>query len=959
MLLSASVLPAVSIVATKSTATELNGLTTGAGKFTFTRTGATTDPLTVQYTIDAASTAVNGTDYNTGSSLSGTIIIEAGSASVTLMINPVDTGLADGPKRVILDLATTGTSPEYTLGSKHQATVTIVDHAPTVTLTATKASASEITGQTTGAGVFTFKRSGSLSGPLTVDFTVAGTATEGTDYTALSLHTVNFSAGQAVATVLIRAIDDRLTEGTEKVTLTLAADGSPGSYHFKPTTATVNIADDTRPILLGTITPIPGGLKNTPLAITYADLVTATDPFDRAGKAILFKIKSIAAGGLLTKNGAPILLNKTTIAAGESIVWTPPTGKTGTLAAFTLLATDGSKSTASAAVSVIVGGAGVIPHPQMEVLPAALDQPQINAIIYVGNNSTPQIGQTSTIDPLTLDTTYVNTFNVTGYLDTGASGILISNPTNSVEKLPTLSSNGTPVIYSDVGVAGSDDFQVSDLVRLSLASFYQRTDLDQFSDANDTVPITMPYTPIPSPSSSVRVQIGPFTPTVDNPITDDFSDLFSDLSAVDVIGMPAMQGRVTVIDPTRVNNLGTLFDQLLSDPDHVDLSALDADMSVHSFIYAPGTPFHSSTTATDPGIPATSLHVKLSYADFGRFTQVTPDGQPGPTLVHNPIIGMDPVRLMDGTAQPSNPGIRITRDISVPDGQGGTTTQTLASEGNWLLDTGAAATIISKAQAAALDVTYKDGTFGTDNPVLVDQNGDPLPNQFQLAIGGIGGQETLAGFYLDSLTVRTQEGNAANNSDPNHLVWVHEPVLVGDVSVKDPATGQTLTLDGIFGMNNLIGSADFSLDPTSGDLSDLSTANGFFNWITFDEPSGVLGLSIDPAALAAASAVTAAAKSAVPQVSSLAPQTSSLVSPTSSTSTTLIISSALDSLTSLLADVAITPVTTSDPTTLPVTQSPTSDAATLLALTSLPQESALTPATADPALSLVSLSSRF
>jgi len=62
-----------------------------------------------------------------------------------------------------------------------------------------------------------------------------------------------------------------------------------------------------------------------------------------------------------------------------------------------------------------------------------------------------------------------------------------------------------------------------------------------------------------------------------------------------------MMGRVVVIDPTRVNNFGTVLDQLLADPANLDLSVLDADMSVHAFVYAPGTPFHANTTATDPG----------------------------------------------------------------------------------------------------------------------------------------------------------------------------------------------------------------------------------------------------------------------------------------------------------------------------------------------------------------------
>src|SRR5207244_4391539 len=129
---------------------------------------------------------------------------------------------------------------------------------------------------------------------------------------------------------------------------------------------------------------------------------------------------------------------------------------------------------------------------------------------------------------------------------------------------------------------------------------------------------------------------------------------------------------------------------------------------------------------------------------------------------------------------------------------------THSSEGNWLLDTGAAASIISMAQASNLGVTYQAGHLpgppDTATPVL-EYNGAPLPDQFVLQLGGIGGTESIAGFFLDSLLVRTQEGSATVDSNPNNLHFTHAPVLVGDITVKDPATLQTLTLDGIFGMN--------------------------------------------------------------------------------------------------------------------------------------------------------------
>ena len=170
-----------------------------------------------------------------------------------------------------------------------------------------------------------------------------------------------------------------------------------------------------------------------------------------------------------------------------------------------------------------------------------------------------------------------------------------------------------------------------------------------------------------------------------------------------------------------------------------------------------------------------------------------------------------------------------------------------SSTGSWLLDTGAAASIISEEQAANLHVRYRPGTEDTDNPQLETFNpanpgapGQLVPDQFSLTIGGIGGTSEKAGFFLDSLLVRTIEGNAANDDDPNHLRYQGAAVLVGDITLQDPQTQQTLTLDGIFGMNMLVGSAWF--DPETFEF--LGLADGYFNWLAFDEPNGVLGLDV-------------------------------------------------------------------------------------------------------------------
>ena len=91
-----------------------------------------------------------------------------------------------------------------------------------------------------------------------------------------------------------------------------------------------------------------------------------------------------------------------------------------------------------------------------------------------------------------------------------------------------------------------------------------------------------------------------------------------------------------------------------------------------------------------------------------------------------------------------------------------------------------------------------------------DANGSLIANQFTVSISGIAGTTTIAGFNLDSLLVRTMEGDPLVDSDPNHLDFVSAPVFVHDIKLRDPVTEDTFTFDGILGTNYLFGSGDLS-----------------------------------------------------------------------------------------------------------------------------------------------------
>lgn len=399
----------------------------------------------------------------------------------------------------------------------------------------------------------------------------------------------------------------------------------------------------------------------------------------------------------------------------------------------------------------------------------SLDQPRTYALLQ----RTPDGDPLTAIDPLF----GTETFTIEGFYDTGASGVLLSKETADAMNVVRSTYNGETVMFEDVGVGGSSFFEVSERLYVSLAPYGVERDLDNF----DTYPTVYDQ------------KFGPLR----TQLTMEEADLLG--FPLDVFGMPTMSGKVIVMDarpPSSDEDLGVM----------------------RTYTYNPGTPYDPAEDENNPGIPSTNFHVNLSYAHFDRFTEVTPSGAPGPTLSYNPFIGPNPLRAIDPSLPPDNtPGLTVTHGSR-------------SFTGSWLFDTGASASILAVHGAEAVGVYYAEGTYGTDDPRLVDAQGNDIPDQFTLQIGGIGGSFTAAGFFLDSMVLPTQEGQP--------IRYLRAPVLVGDISVADPETGEELTLDGIFGMNFLV--ASMFVDGT--ELGDV--AAGAYDWLVFDEPNGVLGLNI-------------------------------------------------------------------------------------------------------------------
>ncbi|MFG0330228.1 MAG: hypothetical protein ACF8PN_10055 [Phycisphaerales bacterium] len=217
------------------------------------------------------------------------------------------------------------------------------------------------------------------------------------------------------------------------------------------------------------------------------------------------------------------------------------------------------------------------------------------------------------------------------------------------------------------------------------------------------------------------------------------------MGGIDIVGVPAFRDSIVEIDPTplqrgadalKTGSVDDALDSLLAGGENLSVGPI---VRLHDRRRAPKR--------------RPDLEIPLELVDYNRRRH---PGNRGPL----PDLGPNPV-ILDAESE----------------------RQGHSFKGDWLLDTGAAASIISRDHARKLG--------------LLDANGDPLaPVAFQLPIGGVSGQaETLSGFVIDRLRIPTKDRRVVEFRDAH--------VLVKDIGIKLD-DGSYKVLDGVFGLNLLM-----------------------------------------------------------------------------------------------------------------------------------------------------------
>ena len=251
-----------------------SSLPTG-GKFRVTQTVLSATDTVLTYSIGGS--AIAGNDYRT---LSGVVTIPAGQTTTDIDVTVFDDLVIEGTETVVLTL--TGLSsgnPQIALGTII-GSINITDD-DTATVTIAKIADGAETNTPVNAG-FRVTQSLVSSTDTVINYSLGGTATSGSDFTALS-GSVTILAGQTTADINVAVTNDDTVEATETLSITLTGFGAHDSDITLGTAATASldiIDNDTASVTIGkiadgaeTATPTSGKFRVTQSLVSSTDTI--------------------------------------------------------------------------------------------------------------------------------------------------------------------------------------------------------------------------------------------------------------------------------------------------------------------------------------------------------------------------------------------------------------------------------------------------------------------------------------------------------------------------------------------------------------------------------------------------------------------------------------------------------------------------------------------------------------
>ena len=261
-------LPTVSFTSASQSVSEAAGTAT----ITVQLSSPATQPVTIPFILSG--TAALPADFTVSAT---PLAIPAGGTSASITVTLVQDGVAEPDETVI---ATLGTPVNATPGSVTVHTLTITGQQPTVSFT----SASQSGAEGGATVVVTAQLSSPSSLPVTVPFTLTGSATRQVDYTATA-SPLTITAGSSTAAISIDLVADGTAEPDETIIATLEppTNATLGGL----TTHTVTITGQVPTVAFSqAVQTVPEGVVATiSVALSSASTQQVTVPFTLTGTA--------------------------------------------------------------------------------------------------------------------------------------------------------------------------------------------------------------------------------------------------------------------------------------------------------------------------------------------------------------------------------------------------------------------------------------------------------------------------------------------------------------------------------------------------------------------------------------------------------------------------------------------------------------------------------------------------
>ncbi len=553
--------------------------------FTVTLSAASVQQVTVAYADATTGTATSGTDYTaiTGA----TLTFAVGATSQTFNVSVLGDALDEANETVLVSLSgATNATVSATTGT---GTGTITDDDGEPTLSINSPSVTEGDSGSTDL-TFTVTLSAASGQQVTVAWAegTGGTATSGTDYTAITGAMLTFAAGTTSQTFTVAVLGDVLDESDETVVVTLSSPANATISSTAAGTGTGTITDDdAEPSITLTVDESSVGEGDGATLITVTATVDGTTRFAAAttvtvsvagsGEATAVDFTAVAdfditiAAGAASQTGT-FTLTPTVDTADETDETITVSGASGDLtvnsATISLTDDDGAPSLSINSPSVSEGNSGSTDLTFTVTLSPASAQ-QVTVAWAEGTGGTATSGTDYTaITGATLTFaagTTSQTFNVavTGdALDEANETVVLtlSNPTNATisstagtgtgtitddDATPTLSINSPSVAEGD---SGSTNLTFT--ATLSAASGRQVT-VDYADDGSGSATSGTDYTAITA--GTLTFPAGTTSQTFNVAVTGDATDELNETIVV------TLSGATNVTVPT-ANSTGTITD---------------------------------------------------------------------------------------------------------------------------------------------------------------------------------------------------------------------------------------------------------------------------------------------------------------------------------------------------------------------------------------------------------------